>query len=95
MASNVSSLTYSSYLGFHESPEGIRLAEVNSGTLQHYLGKLENQVVRNSLCKQLLKAVEFIHDRGVIHSDLRPENCLLHQTVSGLNLSVCDFGGSA
>ncbi|KAL5343523.1 kinase-like domain-containing protein [Aspergillus crustosus] len=44
---------------------------------------------------QAAEAVQFIHQKGVIHSDLRPENFLLH-TVAGneLDLMLCDFGGS-
>lgn len=49
---------------------------------------------------QAAKAIEFIHQKGVIHSDLRPENFLLHTAVAGkerqlnLDLLLCDFGGS-
>lgn len=44
---------------------------------------------------QAAEAIQFIHQKGVIHSDLRPENFLLH-TVAGseLDLLLCDFGGS-
>lgn len=44
---------------------------------------------------QAAEAIQFIHRKGVIHSDLRPENFLLH-TVPGNNLDLllCDFGGS-
>lgn len=44
---------------------------------------------------QAAEAIQFIHSKGVIHSDLRPDNFLLH-TVAGsaLDLLLCDFGGS-
>lgn len=44
---------------------------------------------------QAAEAIQFIHRKGVVHSDLRPENFLFH-TVAGkeLDLLLCDFGGS-
>ena len=44
---------------------------------------------------QAAEAIQFIHHKGVIHSDLRPENLLLHTVAeSELDLLLCDFGGS-
>ena len=51
---------------------------------------------------QAAEAVTYLHEQGVIHSDLRPENYLVHATVGpgvdlspSLDLWLCDFGGSA
>ncbi|CCH63097.1 hypothetical protein TBLA_0J00990 [Henningerozyma blattae CBS 6284] len=41
--------------------------------------------------KQLLHGVKYMHDHGVAHCDLKPENLLLYP--SGL-LKICDFGTS-
>lgn len=44
---------------------------------------------------QLIESIVFIHSKGVIHSDLRPENFLVHGTLPvSLDLCLCDFGGS-
>ncbi|KAH7304352.1 hypothetical protein BKA65DRAFT_416282, partial [Rhexocercosporidium sp. MPI-PUGE-AT-0058] len=42
-----------------------------------------------------VEAVAYVHRQGVIHSDLRPENYLVH-TIGQLSLDLwlCDFGGS-
>jgi serine/threonine protein kinase len=44
---------------------------------------------------QAVNAVVYVHRKGVIHSDLRSENYLVHATGgSSLDLWLCDFGGS-
>ena len=44
---------------------------------------------------QAIEAVAYIHSKGVIHSDLRPENLLVHATTDqSLDLWLCDFGGA-
>jgi serine/threonine protein kinase len=46
-------------------------------------------------CTQAIDAIRYIHEKGVIHSNLRPENYLLYTDISGiLNLYLSDFGGS-
>jgi serine/threonine protein kinase len=43
----------------------------------------------------VLESAHYIHQKGVIHSDLRPENFLLHSDSKGkLEFLLCDFGGS-
>lgn len=44
---------------------------------------------------QTIEAVVYLHGKGVIHSDLRPENYLVHAMGGPLpDLWLCDFGGS-
>lgn len=51
--------------------------------------------VRKIWCRQVVQAVKFIHSHGIIHSDLRPDNFLVHATTpKSLDLWLCDFGGS-
>ncbi|KAF2181231.1 kinase-like protein, partial [Zopfia rhizophila CBS 207.26] len=46
-------------------------------------------------CRQVVESISYIHHHGVIHSDLRPENFLVHATTpTSLDLWLCDFGGS-
>ncbi|KAF9121402.1 polo-like kinase 3, partial [Mortierella sp. 14UC] len=39
--------------------------------------------------KQLINGLAFIHERGVLHCDLKPNNILV---ASGMVLKICDFG---
>lgn len=50
-------------------------------------GKFENNVAV-SWTKQLMLALKYIHDRHVIHRDVKPENLLVH----GSTLKLADFG---
>jgi serine/threonine protein kinase len=44
------------------------------------------------ICSQLLSAVAALHAAGVIHRDLKPNNVILEQEGSRLNVVVMDFG---
>jgi len=43
------------------------------------------------LCKSMLRAVKYCHDRGVVHRDLKPENILL-VAKNSYEIKLCDFG---
>jgi len=44
------------------------------------------------LIKCLLEAVKFMHDNGVAHRDLKPQNLLLKSTDDDADIKVADFG---
>lgn len=62
-------------------------------------GHLLNHIVKNSegfgekmgrnYFSQLLDALEYLDNKGVIHRDLKPENILLDDAM---NLKITDFG---
>ncbi|KAF2835319.1 kinase [Patellaria atrata CBS 101060] len=84
------------YLGAYD--KGILLREASHGNVQTYLNS-NLAVIDNSLrwkwSLQAVEAVVYIHSAGVIHSDLRPENFLVHATTElSLDLWLCDFGGA-
>ena len=49
---------------------------------------LSNSFLRRSLMKQTLEGLAYIHDSGVIHGDIKPDNILLDGDI----LKIADFG---
>ncbi|PFH60896.1 hypothetical protein XA68_10141 [Ophiocordyceps unilateralis] len=84
------------YLGLRG--RGLLLGQASHGNLQTYIDTTPSISLRQRVlwCRQLTEAVCHIHSRGVVHSDLRPQNVLVHESTPGSrDLLVCDFGGSA
>ncbi|OWF35797.1 calcium/calmodulin-dependent protein kinase type 1-like [Mizuhopecten yessoensis] len=46
----------------------------------------------SSLIKQVLEAVDFMHDLGVVHRDLKPENLLYYSPKEDSKIMISDFG---
>lgn len=86
------------YLGWDDTTQGLILAEASDGSLQGYLNKYNETIpahVRQKWCRQVVEALVYIHSHGVIHSDLRPDNLLIHATTpDSLDIWLCDFSGS-
>ena len=41
---------------------------------------------------QIGQALSFVHDRGILHRDLKPTNILLHRIGDEEHIKICDFG---
>ena len=53
------------------------------------LGFVLPHAVSRRYFKQLMDGVQYIHQRGILHGDLKPKNLLVD---SGDNLMIADFG---
>ncbi|MCF8412598.1 MAG: protein kinase [Melioribacteraceae bacterium] len=69
----------------------IAMEYLEGGTLEEYLQKnsplSESEIV--TICRQLLTGLEMIHEKGVIHRDLKTQNIMFD---SNHNLKIMDFG---
>ena len=64
-------------------------------TLGEYAASQGGQIAPEEfarLLKQMLEAVAYAHEMGVVHRDLKPGNILLEPGASGLVVKVSDFG---
>ncbi|KAG9230401.1 kinase-like domain-containing protein [Amylocarpus encephaloides] len=78
--------------------QGLLLAEASHGNLQQYIDENNSFIplsLRKKWCRQTAESITNLHSLGVIHSDLRPDNFLVHATsTASLDIWLCDFGGS-
>ena len=89
----------SRYKGFRDTSDikGLLFIEASHGNLQKYIDQHNDSIslpLRKKWCRQVTEAIQHLHRNGVIHSDLRPENCLVHASTVSLDILLCDFGGS-
>ncbi|XP_012939135.1 ribosomal protein S6 kinase alpha-5 [Aplysia californica] len=54
--------------------------------------KFFTETEASELMWKLVKAVEFMHSRGVVHRDLKPENILFEDDTEKAELKIVDFG---
>ncbi|CAD6196296.1 unnamed protein product [Caenorhabditis auriculariae] len=60
--------------------------------LSQELGRLNSRVAK-FLLVQILSALRYLHDQGIAHCDLKPENVLLSDMASNFpQTKICDFG---
>ncbi len=84
--------------GFY-STKGMIL-EMLEMTLKEYTTKnlsviKSSHTLQNSITKQLLSAISYIHQMGCLHRDLKPQNILISCKNGDIpTLKVCDFGVS-
>ncbi|KAJ5923558.1 hypothetical protein N7454_008803 [Penicillium verhagenii] len=45
-----------------------------------------------SFFRDITSGLRHLHTNGYIHRDLKPQNCLLHETADGMRVLVSDFG---
>lgn len=80
----------------HESENHIHLVlEVLHG------GELFERIIKKGfyseqdacvLMKRLLTALEYMHNKGVMHRDMKPENLILKENSNDWNVKIADFG---
>lgn len=77
------------------------MEKANRGTLRALLNthRYFPEAKAGRLAQQILRAVFYLQQHGVLHSDIKPENLLLTEkedsgssNINHLNIELCDFG---
>ncbi|CAH1760600.1 6005_t:CDS:10 [Entrophospora sp. SA101] len=81
------------YIGYEENEEEVNifLEYVNGGSIGTYLrmnGPLKEPVVR-SFTRQILLGLQYLHNRGILHRDIKADNILVNE--DGI-CKISDFG---
>lgn len=83
--------------GWLDDVEGIgpclAMDMVEGETLDCYLNHASKRE-RRLISDQLLEAVGYIHNRGVCHLDLKPQNVMVEGSGSSVRVKIIDFGMS-
>jgi serine/threonine protein kinase len=80
---------------FHEQDETyIVMEEVQGGELLERIGQklCYEEEEAKVLFRTLLETVQFCHDRGIAHCDIKPENILLQYKDDDTSIKLTDFG---
>ncbi|GBF87804.1 calcium-dependent kinase-like protein [Raphidocelis subcapitata] len=67
------------------------------GDLVHRLSEKGSYTERDAaaIIRTVLKVLEYAHDLGVAHRDIKPDNCLLKDDSDEAAIKVCDWGFAA
>lgn len=69
---------------------GIVMEYIDGSTLSEFLAGNPSNEKRLKIFGQLLSATEYLHKKGIVHNDLKPDNILISRSTDSLKL--IDFG---
>lgn len=70
----------------------IQMEFIDGITLEQFLETGPSKTVRHQIVLQLLDALSFLHERQIVHRDVKPSNILI--TRNGSTVKLIDFGVS-
>ena len=74
----------------HKLGRAILMEYVNGRSLEQFVAENPSSSERRRVADELMEALAFLHDRQIVHGDLKPSNILI--THSGNHVRLIDFG---
>ena len=74
----------------HKLGRAILMEYVNGRSLEQFVAENPSSSERRRVAGELMEALAFLHDRQIVHGDLKPSNILI--THSGNHVCLIDFG---
>ena len=74
----------------HKLGRAILMEYVNGRSLEQFVTENPSSSERRRVADELMEALAFLHDRQIVHGDLKPSNILI--THSGNHVCLIDFG---
>lgn len=84
-----------STLGFEEQTEvgaAIVMEYIEGETLDRFVASNPSRFARERVLRDILDGVEYLHHRGILHNDLKPQNIIVNRHGAA---RIIDFGLSA
>ncbi|KAI5797353.1 hypothetical protein DFH27DRAFT_612052 [Peziza echinospora] len=77
---------------------GLNIESADLGSLQHFLSDSNvahsNMELKMNMVFDIAAGLDFLHECGIVHGDVKTENVLVFQTESGYCAKLTDFGCS-
>lgn len=70
--------------------KAILMEYVDGRTLSQFMAERPSHQQRKQVLRELLEALSYLHQKGVVHGDLKPDNVLI--TTNGNHVRLIDFG---
>ncbi|KAL4961580.1 kinase-like domain-containing protein [Aspergillus stella-maris] len=83
------------FLGWFEIPNGVSLVleYCELGDIEQFFPSPLSEEVARTIAGQLLEGIEILHDMGIAHRDIKPQNVLVAQ-ADPIHVKIADFGVS-
>lgn len=72
--------------------QAILMEYVDGCTLHEFVARYPSRADRQQVLNEILEALTYLHQKGIVHGDLKPDNVLI--TTNGSHVRLIDFGFS-